>query len=397
MIKSLTPRLLLVAALPMLFLASCKKDDNTDPLDDKKANYIATYSNIVLAGYEDSHTTAVALKNAIDAFVAAPSQTLFDAAKQAWLDAREPYGQTEAFRFAGGPIDDEDGPEGALNAWPLDENYIDYVQGMATAGIINDATTHPTISASYLEGLNEVGGETNISIGYHAIEFLLWGQDLSASSAGTRPYTDYVTGGGGTAANQERRAQYLQACASLLVDHLSEMVTEWEAGGAYRTSFLALDKDVALSNILTGIGTLSKSELAGERMFTALDNQDQEDEHSCFSDNTDRDIVTNALGIYNVIQGTYTRTNASVVSGYSLIDLVNESNTTLGTELDVLSESVITKVNAIGDPFDQAIIAETAGGNGPIMQAIRELQDQGDKITEVATELGLSVSTELPE
>ncbi|MCF8277226.1 MAG: hypothetical protein K9J17_10880 [Flavobacteriales bacterium] len=397
MFNPFTIRLMLLATLPIMFLAGCKKDNDTDPLADKKARYISNYADIVLAGYEDSYTTAVALKTAIDSFVAAPSQTLFDDAKQAWLDAREPYGQTEAFRFAGGPIDDEDGPEGALNAWPLDENYVDYVNGAPTSGIINDPTSHPNITAAYLETLNEVGGETNISIGYHAIEFLLWGQDMSSSSAGMRPYTDYVTGGGGTAANQDRRARYLQACAELLVQHLEEMVNTWEAGGAYRTSFLALENDVALANILTGIGTLSSSELSGERMFTALDNQNQEDEHSCFSDNTDRDIVTNAQGIYNVIQGTYTRTNSAVVSGYSLIDLVNETNTTLGSELDVLSESVITKVNAIGNPFDQAIIAETAGGNGPIMQAIRELQDQGDKITEAATELGLTVSTELPE
>lgn len=377
-------------------VAGCKKDDDTDPLADEKEAFVATYADLVLAGYEDSYSKAVELKNAIDAFVAAPSEAGFTAAKQAWLDAREPYGQTEAFRFSGGPIDDNDGPEGALNAWPLDEHYVDYVSTDANSGIINDLTNHPNITGAYLETLNEEGGEANISVGYHAIEFLLWGQDLSASSAGTRPYTDYLTTGG-TADNQDRRGDYLVACAELLVGHLADLVAEWEAGGAYRTTFLAKDKDVAITEILTGIGTLSKSELAGERMFVALDNQDQEDEHSCFSDNTDRDIVTNAMGIHNIIQGSYTRTNGSSVTGTSLIDLVTASNETLGTELNTISNAVITKVNAIGDPFDQAIIAETAGGNGPIMEAIRELQDQGDKIAEVASELGLSVSTELPE
>lgn len=377
-------------------IAGCKKDDDTDPLADEKEAFVATYADLVLAGYEDSYSKAVELKNAIDAFVAAPSEAGFTAAKQAWLEAREPYGQTEAFRFSNGPIDDNDGPEGALNAWPLDENYVDYVSSDANSGIINDPFSHPNITGAYLETLNEEGGEANISVGYHAIEFLLWGQDLSASSAGTRPYTDYLTSGG-TADNQGRRGDYLVACAELLVGHLADLVAEWEAGGDYRTTFLAKDKDVAITEILTGIGTLSKSELAGERMFVALDNQDQEDEHSCFSDNTDRDIVTNAMGIHNIIQGSYTRTNGSTVTGTSLIDLVTASNETLGTELNTISNAVITKVNAIGDPFDQAIIAETAGGNGPIMEAIRELQDQGDKIAEVASELGLSVSTELPE
>lgn len=392
--RFLKPSILLLSLT--VAVSSCKKDDDTDPLADEKEQFVTNYADIVLAGYQDSYSKAVELKNAIDAFVAAPSEAGFTEAKQAWLDAREPYGQTEAFRFSGGPIDDENGPEGALNAWPLDENYIDYVQGLPDAGIINDPVNHPNITAAYLETLNEVGGETNISIGYHAIEFLLWGQDLSASSAGMRPYTDYLTTGG-TASNQDRRGDYLTACAELLVAHLEEVVSEWEVGGLYRSTFLAMESDEAITNILTGIGTLSKSELAGERMFTALDNQDQEDEHSCFSDNTDRDIVTNAMGIHNVIQGSYTRTNGSVVSGYSLIQLVAAKDAELSTELNTLSDEVITKVNLIGDPFDQAIIAEQAGGNGPIMQAIRALQDQGDLISEAAQALELTVSTELPE
>ncbi|MBI1287407.1 MAG: peptidase M75 [Flavobacteriales bacterium] len=386
---------ILIITLAMA-IVGCKKDDDTNPLADQKAQFIANYADIVLAGYEDSHAKAAELQTAVNDFLAAPSEAGFTAAKNAWLAAREPYGQTEAFRFSGGPIDDEDGPEGELNSWPLDENYIDYVQGAPNSGIINDPINYPTITAEVLRTLNEVGGETNISLGYHAIEFLLWGQDLSASSAGMRPYTDYVTSGG-TADNQDRRGDYLAACAQLLEEDLSGLVDEWQAGGSYRTTFLATDNDVAITHILTGLGTLSKSELAGERMFTALDNQDQEDEQSCFSDNTDRDIVTDAMGIHNVIQGTYTRTDGSVVSGYSLIQLLAEKDATLSAELDALSDDVIAKVNLISDPFDQAIMAETAGGNGPIMQAIRALQDQGDLITEAADALGLTVSTTLPE
>ena len=394
--KKLFKPFMLVLGLAVV-ATGCKKDDDTDPLANEKEQFVAMYADVVLAGYQDSHEKAVALKNAIDAFVAAPSQSLFDDAKAAWLEAREPYGQTEAFRFANGPIDDNDGPEGLLNAWPLDESHIDYVYNDLTMdtvwdGIINDPATYPNITGAYLETLNEEDGEANISVGYHAIEFLLWGQDKSTTTGGERPFTDFVDNG--TATNQDRRRDYLAACAELLVGHLADLVAEWEAGGAYRTTFLAKDKNVAITEILTGIGTLSKSELAGERMFVALDNQDQEDEHSCFSDNTDRDIVTNAMGIHNIIQGSYTRTNGSMVTGTSLIDLVTASNETLGTELNTISNDVITKVNAIGDPFDQAILAEDAGGNGPIMEAVRKLQDQGDKIAEVGSEFGLSVSTE---
>ncbi|MEM8487546.1 MAG: imelysin family protein, partial [Bacteroidota bacterium] len=182
----------------LLILAGCDSNDD-DPLD--RAAVVETYADIVFASYEDSYNAAVLLDQAVDAFVANPSQATLDAAREAWLNAREPYGQTEAYRFASGPIDDADGPEGLLNAWPLDEAYVDYVVGDAGAGIVNNAASFPSIDTDLIESLNEVGAEENVSTGYHAIEFLLWGQDLSATGAGNRPVTDYTTD-----ANASRRA-----------------------------------------------------------------------------------------------------------------------------------------------------------------------------------------------
>ena len=384
------------------YSATAEKDDGScdysDPYAATKSAIKTTYANIVLASYQDSKTLAVALKSEIDAFVANPTAQSLEDCKAAWLAAREPYGQTEVYRFGDGPIDDADGPEGALNAWPLDEGYIDYTTSSAASGIINDAATYPTIDASTLESLNEVGGEANISIGYHAIEFLLWGQDdanTSLQTPGQRPYTDYLTTGG-TATNQGRRGDYLKACASLLVDHLDLMVNEWSTGGSnYRATFLALDNDVALTKILTGMGTLSKSELAGERIFVALDNQDQEDEHSCFADNTHRDIILNAQGIRNVYLGEYHRIDGTVVTGTSIDDLIGDINAARKSELDMLSALSVSSCNAIPVPFDYSLTQETTGGNGPIMSAINALQDQGDKIAQMGTDFGLTISTDL--
>ncbi len=361
-----------------------------------KQEALVTYANIAHASYEDSLELAVALQAAINEFVANPSAETHLAAQNAWLASNEPYGQTEAYRFYGGPIDDEDGPEGLLNAWPLDEAYIDYVDGDDSAGIINNVDEYPTIDKELLISLNEVGAEENISTGYHAIEFLLWGQDQSADTNGQRAYTDYVVDGSGTAANQERRGAYLNAAADLLVENLTEMTSEWapEQEENYRVEFLEMDPDNALAMVFTGMGVLSKAELAGERMFTAYDNQDQEDEHSCFSDNTHRDIVTNNQGIYNVYFGTYTRVDGSQVSGTSLSDVLEASDATLQAEMATLIESSMALVTEIPVPFDQAIINEES--RALVLEAVFALQDQGDKLAQVAGELGLIISTELP-
>lgn len=381
-----------------------KNDGSCVYLDDHSTTKQAikeNYANIVFASYKDAYEEAVKLQNAINSFVSSPTQTGFDACKTAWLAAREPYGQTEAYRFANGPIDAEDGPEGMMNAWPLDENYIDYVNGMPNAGIINNPTTYPTIDAALIESLNEKGGEANISAGYHAIEFLLWGQDdanTALKTPGNRPYTDYLTTGG-TAANQDRRGQYIKAAATLLVENLKTMVDAWDPAktGNYRAEFLNMDNNTVLQNILTALGTLSKSELAGERIFVALDNQDQEDEHSCFSDNTHRDIILNAQGIRNVYTGSYTRVDGTKVEGTSIQELITSVNATLAEEMNTLSAESVADAKAIPVPFDYALTQENVGGNGPIMKTVTTLRAQGDKIAEVAAALGIQINTELPE
>jgi putative iron-regulated protein len=360
-------------------IQSCD-DDNESSVPDEKKQAIEVYAKIVLASYEDSYSTATTLKEKINAFIAAPSATLYEDCKTAWKNARIVYGQTEAYRFYGGPIDDEDGPEGLINAWPMDENFMDYTADNPDAGLINDPTAYPVISKSVLEDLNESISETSIFTGYHAIEFLLWGQDLSTSGPGARPYTDYVSGAGGTAANQQRRGQYLNVVADLLLDHLALVRDEWKAGGAYRTDFLRTDTDEVLGRIFTGLGELSKGELSGERMFVAVDTQDQENEHSCFSDNTHVDIEMNFKGIKNVYYGTYTRTDGTTVSGKSFSEIAIQLNPTKSAVVDAAFADAEAKINAIPVPFDQAI------SNSPnvVLTAVGALSDLSDTLSDVA-------------
>lgn len=364
---------------------------DTPEMAQLKAAVVAHYADMVYAGYQDAYAAALTLQAALAAFVADPNETTHQAAKAAWLAAREPYGQTEAFRFYGGPIDGAGGPEGLINAWPLDEAYIDYVEGAPAAGIINNTADYPQIGPELLESLNESGAEENISVGYHAIEFLLWGQDLSADGQGNRPFTDYTT-----APNAERRGQYLLAAGELLAGHLGQLVAAWAPGSDnYRAAFLAQEPNVALRQMLTGIGVLSKSELSGERLFVAYDNQNQEDEHSCFSDNTHRDIINNAQGIDNVLRGQYTRPDGTVISGPSLLSLLTAQDPALSAQVGALADTALAAVGQIHVPFDQAIV--TAEHRPAVLAAVNALQDLGDALAQAAGVLGLQINTALPE
>lgn len=386
-----------ILLLISLITFSCEEDENaTNNESVLISEAVNNYANIVLANYTDALNDAKTLQTAINTFVDAPSDANLTAAKNAWLQSRESYGQSEAFRFYGGPIDDEDGPEGQLNAWPLDESYIDYVTVSANGGdandgtnIINDPSTFPTIDKTVIASLNEQGGETNVSSGYHAIEFLLWGQDVSTGAGGgERPYTDYVTGGSGTNSNQDRRGQYLKALAELLVDDLQSLVDKWAEGGNYRSFFTSeAELNNSLERILNSLGKLSKGELAGERMFVAWDLRSKEDEHSCFSDNTHRDIVTNAKGIENVYLGQY-----GSISGTGIYDVIAVQNPTLAEEIKTLMRTSVTSAELIEAPFDQEFLAEP--GRTRIQTTFTTLRDQGDKIAEAAALFGFTVDPE---
>ena len=388
--RTLATSLLALAAAGGLLLAGCSSDDGAS--EDLRGEVVQTYADGVHASYLASLTSAQAMDQAIDAFLAAPSEETLAAAKQAWLAARDDYSPTEAFRFYGGPIDDDDGPEGLINAWPLDEAYIDYVEGNPDAGIINMPDTYPDITADLLVSLNEDGGEVNISTGWHAIEFLLWGQDLNDDGPGDRPVSDYVD-----APNAERRATYLATASDLLLVHLQQMVDEWapDAEDNYRASFLALDVDAALTNILTGVGELSAGELAGERMTVAYEARSQEDEHSCFSDNTTNDIIGNAVGIQRVLEGDYPEVDGTSVDGPGILALVEDSDEKLAASVREAVELSVADARAIPAPFDQHLredLADDDPGRASILATIEALESQRDLIVEAADALGLSIS-----
>lgn len=358
--------------------------DNTQKINTLKIEVLNSYCEIAYQSYQDSYQKTLFLKEKIEEFVANPTETTFEASKKAWLVARDIYGQTEVFRFYGSPIDHpQNNLEPHINAWPLDESYIDYVEGNDKSGIINDLTID--ISSKILRAKNEQDGfEENVSLGYHAIEFLLWGQDLFNDSAGRRKYTDYIT-----AANADRRKQYLQVCATLLLEDLQKVITQWKPNEAnnYRANFIK-NTEESIANILTGLGSLSRAELAGERMRVGLVNHDQEDEESCFSDNTHRDIWANVQGMTNVYLGKYGN-----FQGTGLMDLVNAIDPQVATQMKTNLEEAMKLALAIQPPFDNEISGKNPEGNKRIQLTIKALDNQTATIEQIAKLLNVAINT----
>ena len=356
---------------------------------DPTAGVVRQYATNLSAAYEDATTQLEALKSAVDAFVAAPSADGLLACQTAWLAALKTYSQSEYSRFYGGPIDKA---QGGMNEWPIDETFIDYTAAMPSGGIVNDPTDYPQLTVQVLASADEKGGLENLSTGFHAIEFLLWGQRADPSQGpGTRPYTDYLDGG--TAANQDRRRTYLQVATSMLLDDMRGIDAQWNTSNAasYASQLLAGKPHDALASMFRGFSQMAISELLYERMYDPFVSRDQKDEESCFSESTLDDLIANAIGIQNVYLGRYQTLDGSMLQGPGISDLVRAKNPTLDAQVRQQLSAVQTAIEAIPPPFDHAVLAPaTSPENMAVQAAVTAYQPVQSSLDQVAQALGVA-------
>lgn len=310
------------------------------------------YAELLRDDYAAALEDAIELRAALDRLVAAPSEETLAAARAAWLASRDTYGRTEIARFYEGPIDrvdprtGEGGIELRINAWPVDESAIDAVRGRPDSGLIQDLET-PLDDALLVER-NQRDSDTAVLLGYHAIEFLLWGQDLDPAGPGARPASDFDPA---TPAGR-RRGEYLRIVAERLVADLRAVGAEWSgAPGSYAAGFVEGEPSESLRKLLTGLEKMTGFEMALERLAVPLDSGDPEDEHSCFSDNTHADFRANLEGLERV----WERTGLAAWAG--------AADPALRAAIDEALAGVGAGVRALPRPFD-AMLAEPADGPG---------------------------------
>lgn len=400
---------------------------------------LQTYAAQAQQLYANSVKDLEALQTAINAFASQPNQATLDAAKAAWLQSRESYGLTEIFRLSEGPIDAEEGwvaeaygaLEGQINAWPLDEHMIDYtldVDNKRTSGNIIDTIGKFTpggeeaaevdvteITVEAITELNENGGEANVASGYHAIEFLLWGQDQDynnfledkitkgAKTAGQRPLSDFTSD-----PFAKRRLAYLQAATNKLLADVKTVAEAWDDKvdgnkGLYRAAFLSelsgnnADKNIpaetALRQVLAGMGVFIKSELANERIAVAVLTPSEEDEHSCFSDNTHRDIVRNYEGFKDVLLG---QLNGKKI-GPAPYDALGQAEKQTIDNLMGKIEQRLEKMDTLAKTsmhFDYQIMPEHKEESKNIVSMKNDMRKLGDQMVPVASAFDIKLSEE---
>ncbi|MEO8904770.1 MAG: imelysin family protein [Polyangiaceae bacterium] len=385
----------LAVTASLLGLLGCTDSDGNSA---DRSTVVNTYAENLAAAYADSVADETDHQAVVGKFLADPTEKNLAAARTSWLEARAHYMLTEGARFYDGPIDvdtkQRPSREGLINSWPLDEAYIDYTtdaKGVVdeTVGIVNDPTLLKDITASGLDDLNAVQSDTSISSGYHAVEFLLWGQALKPTGPGERPASDYDLTG--TRPNPDRRAQYLKVAIDGIITHLTEVRDAWATDAEYRVSFEG-DANAALTKIFTGLAKFSKGELGSQRIGAAYMSKERHDQHDCFSSDTLVDYERDARGIQNMYLGKYGDND-----GLGLNDLVHAVDPAEDTKLQGLIQDSIDAIVAIPTPFEASIAgADDSPGRLAISKALDALSRQGDEFGVAAAALGYKITVDDP-
>ena len=352
---------------------------------DAKAE-IQGYAQLVADSYAAALADSQTLRAAITAFLAAPGDDTLARARDAWINGRRSWELTEAFRFYDGPIDVSDtepGPLSRVDGWPVEPAAIDYVEDNPTAGIINDMKQ--ALTRATLISLSQSGHPVT---GWHAIEFLLWGQEPNgaAGEPGDRPVTDYLP----NQPNNDRRRTYLKLTADMLVDDMHYLVESWDPKSrtSYAAAFRLLNQREALGRIMNGVAQLTGQELATNRLASALDAKDPHRLTSRFSTSSYQDFVFALRGVRNVWtgdEGDETRPGLSVLVGRVDPALAQR----ILHALDYAEESVA----ALQIPLERETIP--AAANAPARQnaerAIADLKRFASLIRDAGAKMGVAV------
>lgn len=275
-------------------------------------------------GLSRASQSAQVVDSKLASFLYHPNPMTHGELKQAWRQAYDDFLRAMVFAYL--PI--QDPPEWyskhiayrdlltQLDSWPIQGGYIDYVPGYPFSGIVNDLTL--VIDEQTLRNQHLFTDNSNASIGYHALEFMLWGDNGERSphdffpqentapvllnegehnhenseaglDQGTEPapevhaHTEETNQPGmPEPQNHNRRRQYVQVISEVLQKDLIRVQRRWEPSTGYYAQLIQQSTpDNTLQAALIAAQRLISEEILNKR-FTL--------ESSEFSASSARDI-----------------------------------------------------------------------------------------------------------
>lgn len=327
------------------FATGCGSDDDTDTdaaegeAFDASAILNDFANTVVLATYTDLDTAAGELLRAVQALEADTTSAHLESAQQAWIAARVPWEQSEAFLF--GPVDTQ-GLDPALDSWPVD--YVN-LQAVLDSG---DALTFEFVSQ--LEDTQK---------GFHTIEFLLFRE-------GDQRQASDIT---------DRELAYLVSTTESLKESTAQLRLAWAPEGEDFSSAVSQagvrstiypSQSAAVQEIINGMIVIA-DEVANGKISDPYNESDTTLVESQFSFNSIADFQNNIRGIQNVYLGRYEN------DGAGINELVNAEDPDLDARFQLEVQAAIDAIGSIPRPFRDAITTNREAVQSAI-DAVRTVQ-----------------------
>ncbi|MEK9766001.1 MAG: imelysin family protein, partial [Thalassolituus sp.] len=185
----------------LALITACSPQDDERPLTPEvqrlpqpvavpeSPEYASHLSTLVFQSLTTALESAQALNTSIRILVEAPDEDRLNLAREQWRTSYSAYLTSQAAgsipvrepaewysaRLTRGDLSLQ------MNSWPIEPGYIDYVDGYAFSGIVNDTALELTTDS--LLNQHRFSDATYVSIGYPALEFMLWGEDGQRSAS----------------------------------------------------------------------------------------------------------------------------------------------------------------------------------------------------------------------
>jgi len=337
-----------------LSVCACGKNGGAKPVG-QDAVLVDFAAQIVIPTYQLFETRATALRAATEIFTGARTPANLEALRLAWVGARSPWEQSEAFLF--GPVEAYSF-DAAVDSWPLNHTDLASVLSSSaefTADLV-DSRLAPTEK------------------GFHAIEYMIYGENSQKKATA---FTD-------------RELSYTKAAADNLAKVAHQLVVSWRdgidghppfaavfagAGAEDNTSYASIT--AAREQIIAGMEAIC-TEVADTKIGAPFVEQNPNKVESQFSYNSLADFADNLRSVQNAYTGTVP---ASATAGTPLAGIIQASDVNLDAQVRQEIQMAIDAINQIPGPFpvkmlDKANAAAITAAQTAIVKLQATLHDQ---------------------
>jgi putative iron-regulated protein len=186
-------------------------------------------------------------------FLAHPTQQLLLELRDRWNTAHQAYLACQLYQmlaFSRSGQKQLELTKQRVNAWPIQGGYIDYLPGYQFTGIINDSTL--AITLDNLLSQHQFSDLSDVSVGFHALEFLLWGEGFDRPASDFQASDSQLSEQGIELDANNRRRTYFELLTSHIIAELDGLSQRWERQTTTNGTYLdELPPGAQLSFLLT--------------------------------------------------------------------------------------------------------------------------------------------------